>query len=308
MLRTRNQKGEAMDGFNRRNFLVPLAGAAAVSAVDSAIAAPPVPPPQHSLGRTGVTLSRMGFGTGKRGGKRQSELTRKGFAEAVDLFHYCYERGINFFDLADLYGTHIYCREALRTIPREKVVIMTKLWWRYDSEEPASLSAAHRRGSAEAALERFRHEIDTDYIDIVLLHCLGKKAWAEEMKPYMEVLTEAKQKGAIKAVGVSCHDFGAMQTAAGLPWVDVMLARTNPEGVMCDSSPDEVLALLKKAKANGKAVIGMKVYGAGRLLDKRDECMRYAQTNGALDAMTIGMLSRREVDENLALMAKYPVQ
>jgi predicted aldo/keto reductase-like oxidoreductase len=122
----------------------------------------------------------------------------------------------------------------------------------------------------------------------------------------MEVLSEAKAKGQIKAVGVSCHDFGAMQTAAELPWVDVMLARTNPYGVLCDSDADEVLAVLRKAKANGKAIIGMKVYGAGRLVDKRDECMRYAQTNGVLDAMTIGALSSAEVDDNLALMARYP--
>jgi len=294
-----------MSGLNRRKFMVPMIGTAAALAAHNTDAVSTEVPPQIQLGNTGITMSRMGFGTGKRGGNRQSELTRQGFAKAVGLFHHCYDRGINFFDLADLYGTHIYCREALRQIPREKVTLMTKLWWGYDSNEPSSLSIAHRRKSAEAALERFRHEIATDYLDIVLLHCLRKKEWTEEMKPYMEVLSEAKAKGQIKAVGVSCHDFGAMQTAAELPWVDVMLARSNPYGVMCDSSAEEVLALLKKAKANGKAIIGMKVYGAGRLLDKRDECMRYAQTQGVLDAMTIGALSPEQVDENLALMAKY---
>jgi aryl-alcohol dehydrogenase-like predicted oxidoreductase len=295
-----------MNELNRRKFLVPMIGTAAALAAHNVAAVSPETPPQIQLGDTGITMSRMGFGTGKRGSNRQSELTRQGFAKAVDLFRHCYDRGINFFDLADLYGTHIYCREALRHIPREQVTIMTKLWWQYDSKEPAALSIAHRRTSAEVALERFRHEIATDYLDIVLLHCLGKKAWVEEMKPYMEVLSEAKSKGNIKAVGVSCHDFGAMQTAAELPWVDVMLARTNPYGVMCDSSAEEVLALLKQAKLNGKAIIGMKVYGAGRLLDKRDECMRYAQTNGVLDAMTIGALTPEQVDENLALMARYP--
>jgi aryl-alcohol dehydrogenase-like predicted oxidoreductase len=294
-----------MSGINRRNFALPIVGTAVALTARNTIAASPQTPPQVALGNTGITMSRMGFGTGVKGGKRQSNLTRKGFEEAVAMFRYCYDRGITFFDLADIYGTHVYCREALRHIPREKVTIMSKLWWRYDGKEPGELSIAHRRKSAEAALERFRHEISTDYLDIVLLHCLQKKEWTEEMKPYMDVLSEAKAKGQIKAVGVSCHDFGAMQTAADLPWVDVMLARINPFGVMTDSSPDEVLALLQKAKANGKAIIGMKIYGEGKLVDKREECMRYAQTCGVLDAMTIGALDPEQVDENLALMAQY---
>jgi aryl-alcohol dehydrogenase-like predicted oxidoreductase len=283
-----------------------MIGTAAAFAVREAFAATPEPPPQITLGKTGIAMSRMGFGTGIRGGKRQSNLTRKGFEAAVAMFRHCYDRGITFFDLADLYGTHIYCREALRHIPREKVAIMTKLWWRSDSKEPGELSIAHRRMSAQSALERFRHEISTDYLDIVLLHCLQKEEWTEEMKPYMDVLSEAKETGQIKAVGVSCHNFGAMQTAAELPWVDVMLARINPFGVMTDASPDEVLALLKKAKANGKAIIGMKIYGEGKLVDKREECMKYAQTCGVLDAMTIGALMPEQVDENLALMARFP--
>lgn len=293
-----------MDRFSRRNFVVPLVGSAAVAAVCKA--AVPEAPPRIQLGGTGIGMSRLGFGTGVKAGRRVSGLTRQGFAKTVDLFRHCYDRGITFFDLADWYGTHVYCREALRSIPREKVAIMTKLWWRYDGKEPGSLSVEHRRRSAESALERFRDEIGTDYIDIVLLHCLVKKEWTEEMKPYMEVLSEAKAKGTIKAVGVSCHDFGAMQTAAELPWVDVMLARLNPFGVMCDSTPEAVLALLQQAKANGKAIIGMKIYGEGKLVEKREECMRYAQSCGVFDAMTIGMMTPEEVDENLALMARFP--
>ncbi len=251
-------------------------------------------------------MSRMGFGTGVKAGNRTSALTRQGFEKAVGLFRHSYDRGITFFDMADWYGSHIYCREALRYIPREKVALMSKLWWRTDGK-PAELTVAHRRQSATAALERFRSELNTDYIDMLLLHCLVKKDWEEEMKPYMDVLTEAKEKGQIKALGVSCHDFGAMQTAAELPWVDIMLARLNPYGVMCDSKPEHVHALLKKARSNGKSIIGMKIYGEGKLVDKRDECMKYAQTNGVFDAMTIGAVSPEQVDENLVLMAKYPV-
>jgi aryl-alcohol dehydrogenase-like predicted oxidoreductase len=294
-----------MDGFSRRNFVVPIIGTAAVAATCKA--ATPEAPPQVKLGETGITMSRLGFGTGVKAGRKKSAMTKVGFEKSVGLFRHCYDRGINFFDLADWYGSHPYCREALRHIPRENVAIMTKLWWRAYSSKPGELSIEHRRRSAEAAFDRFRCELETDYIDMLLLHCLVKKEWEEEMKPYMEVLSEAKAKGQIKALGVSCHDFGAMQTAAGLPWVDIMLARLNPFGVMCDASPEEVRALLLKAKSNGKGIIGMKIYGEGKLVDKREECMKYAQTNGVFDAMTIGALSPEQVDDNLALMAKYPV-
>lgn len=294
-----------MTGLDRRSFFAPMLGSAALAASGSYAAGNEVPP-EVKLPNTDITMSRMGFGTGIKSGKKKSAMTKQGFEKFVSLFRHCYDRGINFFDLADWYGSHPYCREALRHIPRENVAIMTKLWWRSDSNEPGTLSVEHRRRSAEAALERFRYELDTDYLDMVLLHCLMKKDWEEEMKPYMEVLSEAKEKGQIKAVGVSCHDFGAMQTAAELPWVDIMLARLNPFGVMCDADPEEVLSLLEKARANGKAIIGMKIYGNGQLVDKREECMKYAQSCGVFDAMTIGAASPEQVNDNLALMAKYP--
>ncbi|VGO14993.1 hypothetical protein PDESU_03573 [Pontiella desulfatans] len=292
-----------MDGYSRRNFVVPLLGSAALASTVQANH--PDAPPQIKLGKTGIEMSRMGFGTGVKSGRKQSAMTKLGFEKFVGLFRHCYDRGITFFDLADWYGSHPYCREALRHIPRENVAIMTKLWFRSDGKIP-ELSVQHRRQSTIKALERFRYELQTDYLDMVLLHCLVKPDWVEEMQPYMDVMSEAKAKGQIKAVGVSCHNFGAMQTAAELPWVDVMLARLNPFGVMCDATPEEVHALLQKARKNGKAIIGMKIYGEGKLVDKREECMQYAQSNGVFDAMTIGAVSPEQVDENLALMAKYP--
>jgi len=265
-----------------------------------------VAPGQVSLGKTGITMSRVGLGTGMKGRNRQSDQTKLGFEKLVGLFRHCYDRGVNLFDMADLYGSHLYCREALRSIPREKVTIQTKLWWRYDSKKPAELSVEHRYKSAKTAIDRFRHEIATDYLDIVLLHCLVKPDWAEEMKPYMDALLEAKEKGQIKAVGVSCHNWGAMQTAVELPWVDVMLARINADQVKMDATPEEVVALLKKARAKGKGVIGMKIYGEGALVHKKEECIKFAQSNGATDAMIVGAVSPEEVDETLSLVAKYP--
>lgn len=253
-------------------------------------------------------MSRLGQGTGVHGGKRQSDQTRMGFAKLVELMQHAYERGIRFFDLADLYGTHVYFREALKSMDRDKLAILTKVWWRYDGPEDKT-DLPERRQMARTALERFRHELDTDRLDIVLLHCLMKQGWNQQMGPYMDVLQEEKAKGRVRAVGVSCHDLSAMQTAAVTPWVDVILARINMQGgkeVMMDGSREEVEGVLRTARQNGKAIIGMKIFGEGRLADQREACMKYAQELGLLDAMTIGFHTPEQIDDVLRLMHKYP--
>src|SRR5690606_4668215 len=156
----------------------------------------------------------------------------------------------------------------------------------------------------EAALERFCHELTTDYLDIVLLHCLLTKTWNRDMQPYMDALSKAKEKKQVRAVGVSCHNFGAMETAAEEPWVDVILARINPKGVAMDGTPEQVIDVLKKAKDNGKTVIGMKIFGEGKLANERDACMKFAQGLGLLDAMTIGFQNEDQIDDALRLMDK----
>ncbi len=263
------------------------------------------PPPMVSLGKTGIQLSRVGQGTGVAGSNRQSNQTRLGFEKLVALFHHAYERGIRFFDLADLYGTHIYFREALRSIPRDKVTIMTKLWWRFDGPDDRS-RLPERAQMAKTALQRFTHELNTDRLDIVLLHCLQKASWEHDLEPYMEVLDKAKAKGQVRAVGVSCHNLGALQTAAASSWVDVILARINPKQIKMDGTPEEVTGVLRQAKQNGKAVIGMKIFGEGQLVDQRDECMRFAQGLGILDALTIGLEKPQHVDDLLQLINKHP--
>jgi aryl-alcohol dehydrogenase-like predicted oxidoreductase len=230
-----------------------------------------------------------------------------GFERLVSLFRHAYDRGITFFDLADLYGTHLYFREALRFIPREKITILTKVWWRYDGPEDKT-RMPFRKQVARSTLERFRHELNTDYLDIVLLHCMTKKAWDQDLQPYMEELAAAKENKQIRAVGVSCHDYGALQTAASCPWVDVVLARINPKGVKMDGSPEEIIAVLKETKANGKAVLGMKIFGEGQLSEEREACIKFAQELGVLDAMTIGFDRPEQIDDVLRMIQKFPAK
>lgn len=295
---------------NRRQYIGTMLGAGAglsLSNASFAAEASVAPkPPNVTLGKSGITTSRLALGTGVSAGKLRSKATDVGFAEFVELFEYAYDRGITFFDLADWYGSHIYFREALRRIPREKVTILSKFWWRNDGNNLSDLPADYKVRSAKKALKRFKFELQTDYIDIMLLHCLVKPDWTDDMQPYMDVFSEAKAKGELKALGVSCHNFGAMETAVDSPWVDVILARLNPAEVAMDASPEKVIALLEKAKAKGIGVIGMKVYGNGKLVKRREECMEFAQSHGVFDAMTIGMLNKAQIDENLSLMAKYP--
>ena len=292
---------------NRRTFIASLAGGSAclASILRAQPAGSTTPPPQVPLGKTGITMSRVGQGTGMSGGNRQSNHTRMGFQKLTELLRHDYDQGITFFDLADLYGSHVYFREALRSMPREKVTILTKLWFRYDGE-PKDVPADFKQRSAKMALERFRHELSTDHVDIVLMHCLMTPKWEEEMAPYMEVLSAAKEKKQVRAVGVSCHNLNALKTASECPWVDVILARINHKGAKMDGPVDQVVPVLKTAKANGKALIGMKIYGEGTLANNKEECMRYAQNLGLLDSMTLGAENREQMNESLGLLARFP--
>ncbi len=301
-----------MSELDRRHFLAASAGAATLAttlapqmahADDSAIP----PPPEVPIGNTGIVMSRVGQGTGMHGGNRQSDHTRKGFESFVALMQHAYDRGVTFFDLADLYGSHIYFREALKTIPRDKVSILTKIWTRYDGACTPD-APDYCKQIAKTTLDRFCHEIATDHLDIVLLHCMMEPNWPDQLSPYMEALDEAKKQGQVRAVGVSCHNLQAVVTAASSPWVDVILARINPYGAKMDGKLEEVVPVLTKARQNGKAILGMKIYGEGTLADKKEECIQFAQENGLLDAMTVGAETPAQMDETLRLIAKYPAK
>ncbi len=250
-------------------------------------------------------MSRVGQGTGMHGHNRQSNHTRLGFEKFVALMRHSYERGITFFDMADLYGTHVYFREALRHIPRDKIAILTKIWWRYDSPAEPQAPPWCRR-VCDATIQRFCHEIGTDHLDIVLLHCMTTSKWPHQLRPYMDALDDAKAKGRVKAVGVSCHNFEALKVAADCPWVDVVLTRINPRGIKMDAPTEQVVSVIKRMRQNGKAVIGMKILGEGKLAGQKEECIKFAQQLGLLDAMTIGFEKPQYVDQVLRLMAKYP--
>src|SRR5579872_2845736 len=243
-----------------------------------------------TLGNTGIKTSRLAMGTGTVGSGHHSHQTALGVKGLSDLLLNGYDQGLRFFDAADSYGSHPHVAEALKHVKRDQVTVLSKSWAR----DPATM---------RADLDRFRKELGTDYLDICLMHCLTEADWTERYKGVMDVLSEAKQKGIIRAHGCSCHSIEALRAAAASPWVEVDFARINPIGSHMDADPATVISVLKQMKASGKAVVGMKILGQGDMRDRQDEALRFALGLGVLDAFTIGAESRAEQEDLIRRIA-----
>src|SRR3954452_23223561 len=216
-----------------------------------------------TLGATGIKTSRLAMGTGTVGSGHHSHQTALGVKGLSDLLLNGYDHGLRFFDAADSYGSHPHVAEALKHVKRDQVTVLSKSWAR----DPATM---------RADLDRFRRELGTDYIDICLMHCLTEADWTERYRGAMDVLSEAKEKGTIRAHGCSCHSIEALRAAAQSPWVEVDLARINPIGSHMDADPETVVSVLRQMKAAGKGVIGMKILGQGDLSKRQDEAIKFA--------------------------------
>ena len=243
-----------------------------------------------SLGSTGIKTSRLAMGTGTVGSGHHSHQTALGVKGLSDLLLNGYDHGLRFFDAADSYGSHPHVAEALKHVQRDKVTVLTKTF---------SRDAA----SARADLDRFRRELGTDYIDILLLHCMMDADWPEHKKGAMAVISEARERGIVRTHGTSCHTLDALKTAARTPWVEVDLARINPAQIAMDAAPQTVIGVLREMKAAGKGVIGMKILGAGQLRNKVNESLQFALSLDCVDCFTIGSESRTEM---LDLVKKIP--
>jgi 1-deoxyxylulose-5-phosphate synthase len=288
-----------MPNINRRKFIQKSAlGVAGVAAIASGYAQSGFSDYRYAtidsveLGNTGLKVPRLALGTGSQGWKHSSNQARLGEKRFIGLARYAYDRGIRFFETADMYGTHELVGKAVKEVGRENVTILTKVmvyphqdWY---SPEPFIKS-----------LDRFRRELDTEYIDIMLLHCMVNSGWPDEYKRYMEGLSEAKEKGIIGKLGLSCHDMGALKVGAESEWPDVILARINHNGAKMDGSPADIMPILNKAKATGKGVIGMKIFGCGDLVQEqeREKSLNYVIKSNNIDCMTIGLESVEQVDD-----------
>jgi len=253
---------------------------------------------QIALGKTGIKLSRLGFGTGTDSGNVQHELGQEGFNK---LIRYAYDHGITYFDCAQSYKTFEWLGGAIKGLPREKLFIQSKI-----GGQPEQVLAA---------IDRHRKVFDTDYVDSLLVHCMIKDGWTDQWKRVMDGFDEAKEKKWIRAKGVSCHSLPALRAATASNWTEVHLVRVNPQGVHMDGEneqvwdnqthePAPVLAELKTMRAKGRGVIGMKIIGNGEFTkaEDREKSVRFAMSRPELDAVVIGFKSTAEIDEAIRRM------
>jgi aryl-alcohol dehydrogenase-like predicted oxidoreductase len=232
------------------------------------------------------------MGTGFNGWNRSSAITRAGNADS--MIRYAFDKGIRFFDCADTYGTHPYVMKAFKDIPREKYTLSSKIWMTSGGiPEP-------ERPDANIVVDRFRKELNTDYMDIVQFHCMMNGNWTDEQKKQMDILENLKVKGIIRAHGVSVHSIPALETAAASLWVDVIHVRINPFGVSMDSNdPAQIIPVIKKMHDAGKGIIGMKLIGNGSFSndsDKIDQSIRYVLGLGTVDVVIIGFEKPGQID------------
>jgi aryl-alcohol dehydrogenase-like predicted oxidoreductase len=242
-----------------------------------------------TLGKSGIQVSLVGMGTGSVGSGQASNQTRLGVKEFTRVVRHALDHGVRFFDVADQYGSHVYLREALRGVPRDQYVIQTK-------------THATNLPDAKSHLERYRLELGVEYIDIVLLHCMQKSAWPHDHQGSMEYLMKAKEEKIIRAHGTSCHGMDPLRTSAKNPFVEIDLARVNPEGlIMDDRKPDEVASVLEEMHNAGKGIIGMKILGEGRINtpERKDASLRFVLGLGTVDSFIIGFQSTDQIDDIL---------
>jgi predicted aldo/keto reductase-like oxidoreductase len=286
-----------MEKINRRQFVgtaLAATGALALGAVHEAEAAgkpPKKPTDKVALGKTGIKVSLVGMGTGSIGWNHESNQTRLGHEAFNRLVRHAYDSGITFFDAADQYGSNPYMREALRGIPREKYVLQTKT----NSREP---------DRAKEDIDRFLKELGVDYIDSLIVHCVTEADWTTRYRGVMDVMEEARQKGKIRAHGVTCHSFVALQAAYESDWVQINQVRWNPKGAHMDADVETARALFAKMRKKGQGMIGMKVVGQGDIIkgdlaSYRDTCYRFQIESGVVDAFVVGLEKQEHVDQML---------
>jgi len=188
---------------------------------------------------------------------------------------------------------YIFVREAIKGVPRDKLLIQSK-------------TRALHPEVAKVDLNRFRQELGVDYLDCLLMHCMTTAGWTADMRPVMDVLFEAKEKEIVRSVGISCHGFEALGSSVESDWLDVQLVRINPFGRSMDAEPEKVVPRVKAMHEQGKGVIGMKIFACDRNMtpDERFESLKFVLGLGCVDCFTIGFESTDEIDQAMDMIEK----
>jgi predicted aldo/keto reductase-like oxidoreductase len=251
-----------------------------------------------TLGKTGIKTSILGVGTGTGSGSEQARLGQEGLTK---LLHEAFDRGIRYFDTAMMYQSHEMVGVALKELPRDKFFVQTKI----NLTNPTAQSA-------QRSYDNVRSQLGLEQLDTVLMHCLTNGNWPRTMGPLMDLLRKEKEKGAVRAIGISMHSMAALAAIPENDFCDVCLVRVNPFRVNTDGPIETTADNLKKIKEKEIGVIGMKIYGEGRLREReqRLESLKYVLGLGTVDCFTIGFSRMEQIEETLALIdeAKVPVE
>ena len=137
---------------------------------------------------------------------------------------------------------------------------------------------------------------------------MTKGSWSTDRQAVMDVMADAKAKGTVKAVGVSCHGIEPLRAAVKCDWVDVNLARINPFGINMDGKPEEVVPCLKSMHGNGKGILGMKIMGEGKIKaeDEKIKSVRYVLGLDCVHAFVIGFESPEQIDQIMGYIETAP--
>ncbi len=254
-----------------------------------------------ALGNSGVKVTRLAFGTGAFSGREGRELGQEAFTRLV---RHAYDSGIRFFESAEAYrDMHQMLGVALRGIPRDTYRLMTKYSVRAGEED------------SQAKIDRYRKELNTEYLDILLIHIVRSPQWPEETRRIQDAFSEAKSRQIILAHGASVHGLQPLRRFPGTKWLDVALHRINHRGVRMDTEDlredttktgdvEQVVAQSRKMREQGTGVLGMKVVGEGQFKtrEERQASLRFVMGLGSVDAVTIGYTHPSHVDEAIANM------
>jgi 1-deoxyxylulose-5-phosphate synthase len=293
-----------MAHYSRRDFLKTGLAAGALAGTGSL----PLPAARATatdwvtLGKSGVKVTRLAFGTGTFAGRTQRELGQKQF---TTLVRYAYDRGIRFFETAEAYGDmHRMLGLALRGIPRDSYRLMSKV-------------TTQNGVDPQQKIDELRELANTEYFDVMLLHWQHVPTWPTDTLRWQDGILEAESKKAIVSHGASVHGLPALRQFPGNKWLEVAMIRMNHKGTKMDAEDystdgpgnvSEVVTHVKQVRKEGMGVISMKLVGEGAFTNREDRqvAMRYAFRNAGVDCVTVGYKNTTEIDEaienlNLAL-------
>lgn len=293
-----------MSPLSRRVFLKTSLAAGTIASVGAIPlhASPPKATDLVTLGKSGLQVTRLAFGTGSDNGYIQANLGQREFSR---LIHYAYDRGIRFFETAEAYVTPAMLGEALKPFPRESYQLMSKV-----TTDPGA--------DPRKRLDQMLRTSQTEYFDIMLLHWQHTDDWVAETRRWQDGILEAQSKQAIRVRGASVHGLPALRQVPGNAWLQVAMIRMNHNGTRMDgptwadgnnpANVDEVVQHVHQVKQEGMGVISMKLVGAGDFTSHQDRqaAMRFAFHHAGIDCATVGFKSTQEIDEaidnmNLAL-------